>query len=36
MKKVLEGLSGVGSYINDVVIYTDSWGGTSQDIERVV
>ena len=25
LKKVLEGLSGVGSYINDIVIYSDSW-----------
>ena len=25
MKKVLEGLSGVGHYINDIVIYSDSW-----------
>ena len=25
MKKVLEGLSGVGSYIDDIVIYSDSW-----------
>ena len=26
LKKVLEGLSGVGSYIEDIVIYSDSWG----------
>ena len=25
LKKVLEGLSGVGSYIGDIVIYSDSW-----------
>ena len=25
LKKVLEGLSGVGSYIDDIVIYSDSW-----------
>ena len=25
LKKVLEGLLGVGSYINDRVIYSDSW-----------
>ena len=25
LKKVLGGLSGVGSYIEDVVIYSDSW-----------
>ena len=25
LKKVLKGLSGVGSYINDIVIYSDSW-----------
>ena len=25
LKKVLNGLSGVGSYINDIVIYSDSW-----------
>ena len=25
IKKVLEGLSGVGSYIDDIVIYSDSW-----------
>ena len=32
LKKVLEVLSGVGSYINDTVIYIDSW----EDIERVI
>ena len=25
LKKVVDGLSGVGSYINDIVIYSDSW-----------
>ena len=25
LKKVLEGLSGVCSYINDIVVYSDSW-----------
>ena len=25
LKEVLEGLSGVGSYIDDIVIYSDSW-----------
>ena len=25
LKKVLEGLSGVGSYIDDIIIYSDSW-----------
>ena len=25
LKKVLEGLSGVGRYIDDTVIYSDSW-----------
>ena len=25
LKKVLEGLSGVGSYIDDIVVYNDSW-----------
>ena len=25
LKKVLEGLSKVGSYIDDIVIYSDSW-----------
>ena len=25
LKKVLEGLSGVGSYIDDIVLYSDSW-----------
>ena len=25
LKKVLKGLSGVGSYIDDIVIYSDSW-----------
>ena len=25
LKKVLEGLSGVSSYINHIVIYNDSW-----------
>ena len=25
LKKVLQGLSGVGSYIDDIVIYSDSW-----------
>ena len=25
LKKVLEGLSGVSSYIDDIVIYNDSW-----------
>ena len=25
LKKGLDGLSGVGSYINDIVIYSDSW-----------
>ena len=25
LKKVLEGLSGVGSYIADIVVYNDSW-----------
>ena len=25
LKKVLDGLSGVGNYINDIVIYSDSW-----------
>ena len=25
MKKVPEGLSGVGSYIDDLVVYSDSW-----------
>ena len=25
LKKVLDGLSGVGSYIDDIVIYSDSW-----------
>ena len=25
LKKVLEGLSGVGSYVNDIVIYNDGW-----------
>ena len=25
LKKVLEGLSGVGSSIDDIVIYSDSW-----------
>ena len=25
LKKILKGLSGVGSYINDIVIYSDSW-----------
>ena len=25
LKKVLEGLSGIGSYIDDKVIYSDSW-----------
>ena len=25
LKKVLEGLSGIGSYIDDIVIYSDSW-----------
>ena len=25
MKKALEGLSGAGSYIDDIVIYSDSW-----------
>ena len=32
LKKVLEGLSGVGSYINDIVIYGDSW--TVGQLER--
>ena len=25
LKKVLEGLSGVGSYVDDIVVYNDSW-----------
>ena len=25
LKKVLDGLSGVGSYIDDILIYSDSW-----------
>ena len=25
LKKVLEGLSGVSSYIDDIVVYNDSW-----------
>ena len=33
LKKVLEGLSGVGSYIDDIVIYSDSW---EEDIGRAV
>ena len=35
LKKVLEALSGVGSYIDDIVTYR-TVGRTSQDIERVV
>ena len=29
LKKVLEGLSGVDSYIDDIVIYSDSWKNIS-------
>ena len=35
LKKVLEGLSGVSSYIDDIVINSVSWE-ESQDIERIV
>ena len=36
LKKVLKGLSGVGSYINDIVIYSDSWEEHLRTFERVV
>ena len=26
LKKVLDGVSGVCSYIDDIVVYSDSWG----------
>ena len=35
LKKVLEGLSGVGSYIDDIVVYNDSWEEHQNLLEQV-
>ena len=35
LNKVLEGLSGVGSYIDDIVVYNDSWEEHRNLLEQV-
>ena len=34
LKKVLEGLSEVGSYIDDIVVYNDSWQEPNPNVHQ--
>ena len=36
LKKVLEGVSEVDSYINDIVIYSDNWEGHLRTLKELL